>query len=317
MSLYSLRHASIWWRDLSTLGNEFTGEEAWFRRVTRLRVGRGDKVRFWKDSWCGPAPFCELFPDLYEACRNKNGEVQQFGMWTDGRWRWSINVAGDNASRAYLNDILRDVSLCVHRDDVWVWCSGSKQQFSVKECYNWLMNSFAGSQIGDELAAACDKLWKTNVPTKAKVLVWRLFIERLPTRDALARRGVPLHADDTVCVGCLSEPESANHVFFRCSLAKDVWRKVCLWAEIIDINEIDTVSHFCRFGQQLGGRKLKRMKFMIWIATVWALWNARNRKIFQGVECNINNIVTHVKMISWGWFSARGEVNIVGIMGIG
>lgn len=171
------------------------------------------------------------------------------------------------------------------------------------------MNFYAGTQFGAEIVAACVKLWKTNVPTKAKVLVWRLFIDRLPTRDALVRRGVITPGAETRCVCCLREEECANHLFFGCNRTKYAWRRILAWAGVADLNETDAVMHFCRFGQQLMGRKLKRLKFVLWIATIWAIWHARNKKIFEGIACNINSIVSHVKMLSWGWFVSRGGSN--------
>lgn len=111
ISHYSMRNASIWWRDISVLGNEFSGDENWFKRVTHLRVGRGDKVLFWKDSWCGTSPFCQLFPDLYDACLNKNDVVQKHGVWNNGMWRWNIIVDGDTTNLNDLQVILRDVTL--------------------------------------------------------------------------------------------------------------------------------------------------------------------------------------------------------------
>lgn len=66
-----IRKASLWWRDISNLGNDFTKDEGWFKKVTSLKIGKGDKAMFWKDTWCGAVPFSTLFPDLYEVAGGK------------------------------------------------------------------------------------------------------------------------------------------------------------------------------------------------------------------------------------------------------
>lgn len=37
-----------------------------FVNQTRFKVGRGNRVKFWKDVWCGNRPLMEEFPCLFE-----------------------------------------------------------------------------------------------------------------------------------------------------------------------------------------------------------------------------------------------------------
>jgi hypothetical protein len=44
---------------------------------------------------------------------------------------------------------------------------------------------------------------------------------------------------------------------------------------------------------------------LVWIATVWSLWVARNKFLFEGKSPCLHDIVFNVKFLSWSWFSLR------------
>lgn len=44
---------------------------------------------------------------------------------------------------------------------------------------------------------------------------------------------------------------------------------------------------------------------LIWLATVWVLWKARNDRIFNGVSLEVDDIVDEVKVLSWRWILCR------------
>ncbi|MFS7901574.1 putative reverse transcriptase zinc-binding domain-containing protein [Helianthus anomalus] len=62
------------------------------------------------------------------------------------------------------------------------------------------------------------------------MFVWQATEGRIPTKDALARRGIPIIND--LCPDCGWEQESANHTLVSCMHAKAVWWQVCIWLQI-------------------------------------------------------------------------------------
>ncbi|KAF1888616.1 hypothetical protein Lal_00011390 [Lupinus albus] len=63
-------------------------------------------------------------------------------------------------------------------------------------------------------------LWKSNAPLKVLTFAWRLFQDRIPTKDALLKRGIPLNnGGDLHFVFCNDTPETANHLFSTCKLS--------------------------------------------------------------------------------------------------
>jgi len=55
-------------------------------------------------------------------------------------------------------------------------------------------------------------LWYKNIPSKVSLFAWRLFRNRLPTRDNLARRNI-LHNNDSACVADCGNVETVQHLF--------------------------------------------------------------------------------------------------------
>lgn len=73
-----------------------------------------------------------------------------------------------------------------------------------------------------------DTVWHKHVPLKVSLFAWRLFHERLPTKDNLARHRV-LHTDDTMCMGACGELETADNLLFSCDTFGSVWSFILQW----------------------------------------------------------------------------------------
>lgn len=69
-----------------SLGTEYTEDEMWFNKVTKIQLGRGNVAKRWLDCWCGPTLFNVLFSDLFTIRERKNGVVEQFGTWRGDTW---------------------------------------------------------------------------------------------------------------------------------------------------------------------------------------------------------------------------------------
>lgn len=62
---------------------------------------------------------------------------------------------------------------------------------------------------------------------------WKLLLGRLPTRDALARRGVPLNgACGSLHPLCSEVEECIHHLFLNCSFSYAEWVKVYEWVRV-------------------------------------------------------------------------------------
>ncbi|GJV55226.1 reverse transcriptase domain-containing protein [Tanacetum coccineum] len=65
---------------------------------------------------------------------------------------------------------------------------------------------------------------------RVNVFMWRLSLDRLPHRLNLSSRGMDIPTIS--CPSCNANVESANHVFFECDIATDMWKLVFRWCDI-------------------------------------------------------------------------------------
>nr|GEX31593.1 RNA-directed DNA polymerase, eukaryota [Tanacetum cinerariifolium] len=68
--------------------------------------------------------------------------------------------------------------------------------------------------------------WVKPIPIKVNVFEWKVGLNKLPTRLNLSMRG--LEIGSISCPICGAHVESTSHLFFSCSMVKDVLRKISL-----------------------------------------------------------------------------------------
>ncbi|GKE50604.1 RNA-directed DNA polymerase, eukaryota [Tanacetum coccineum] len=67
------------------------------------------------------------------------------------------------------------------------------------------------------------------------------MLNKLPTKVNLDRKGVDVGS--ILCPICSEDVESANHIFFSCEMAKDLWALFARWWEL-DIPVFDNFSEW-------------------------------------------------------------------------
>ncbi|KAF1894783.1 hypothetical protein Lal_00021077 [Lupinus albus] len=72
--------------------------------------------------------------------------------------------------------------------------------YFVKSVYSSIIFSSLESNFS---AYPFQQLWKSKAPLKVISFAWRLFLDRIPTRDALSRRGVSMiNGGGASCTHC-------------------------------------------------------------------------------------------------------------------
>jgi len=93
----------------------------------------------------------------------------------------------------------------------------------VKSTYSYL------TTIDSNLNEGFDSfLWLKAVPLKVNIFIWRLFLNRLPTKDNLFMRGVN-DVTQLPCVALCGVSEDHNHLFCRCDVYGQLWSLVTKW----------------------------------------------------------------------------------------
>lgn len=82
---------------------------------------------------------------------------------------------------------------------------------------------------GDKPPVASKKVFYSNVVRpRAVFILWLLFMGRLSTKDRLTKFGI---TTDGLCCFC-GAMESADHLFFHCSITAPLWSAILTWTGI-------------------------------------------------------------------------------------
>jgi len=125
-------------------------------------------------------------------------------------------------------------------------------------------------------------------------------------------RGV-LDADACQCVSGCGSVEDASHLFLLCPCFGLLWPMLRHWIGFDDIDHCDISSHFVQFIHSTGGLKAQRAFLqLIWLLTVWVLWNERNNRLFNMKESSMIQLLDKVKYYSLWWLKANKAIFIFG-----
>ncbi|VFQ95590.1 unnamed protein product [Cuscuta campestris] len=119
-------------------------------------------------------------------------------------------------------------------------------------------------------------VWNKLTIPKHKFILWLICRGKLQTKCMLARF-LPI---DTLCQFCLKEQEDIEHLLCKCEYARDIYRKLL---PSLGYNfEGRNLKEVIRDSLKIKPLRKRREIISTYAATAYAIWKARNQKIFQG-----------------------------------
>ncbi|KAL6555052.1 hypothetical protein OROGR_006310 [Orobanche gracilis] len=171
----------------------------------------------------------------------------------------------------------------------------------VKDAPDWRVQqstpNFLGKKFYELLRPSITKVnWKEFMMNnfaspKAKLILWLALRGRLATKERLAKFTT---LPDINCVFCNSDIESVNHITLNCSVVQQVWKAIMAWfgdPSIISVGQSDIQQMAVKIRGEKPARRL--LKALI-TELIYAIWLARNKKIFQGTAADFNQILRNV-----------------------
>ncbi|GAU21182.1 hypothetical protein TSUD_10990 [Trifolium subterraneum] len=247
------RRGSSWWREILKIRDDESVGGTWFAESIVRRVGDGNDTFFWNDSWLGCVPLSVRFRRLYELSLHQTSTVDAMCVkgWEEGEaaWQWRRQLwAWEEEELAECKALLLNVILQLNISDRWIWRHDIENGYSVMVAYALLTSM--DRQGAD---ANSDLIWHKQVPVKVSLLVWRLFRNRLPTKDNLAARHV-ISLDSQLCVNGCGGLETAQHLFLSCPAFVPLWGEVSSWIGILHVASNSLSDHFVQFIHSSGGQ---------------------------------------------------------------
>nr|GEV43132.1 hypothetical protein [Tanacetum cinerariifolium] len=251
-SLSNRSHNSSTWRSILNSIQRLKDHGIDLFSFCTRKVGNGHNTSFWFDVWCGNQQLKALFPcifnlDLDKRCSIANRlVVQDWSSVLRRRPRGGAEFVQLDALTSFIGSF----SLSGRRD-FWVWSLGGNEGFSVASVRG-LVDSILLDNCHDATS------WNQYLPIKVNVFVWRLMLNRLPSRVNLDRRNIEV--DSLLCSSCLEDIETINHTFFNCGLAKDLWALLAKWWEL-DVLVCGNFSEYVPMVGALPGTPEQKLKW--------------------------------------------------------
>ncbi|GJW41454.1 RNA-directed DNA polymerase, eukaryota, reverse transcriptase zinc-binding domain protein [Tanacetum coccineum] len=110
-------------------------------------------------------------------------------------------------------------------------------------------------------------------------VIWRLSLDRLPHRLNLSLRGTDISTIS--CSSCNANVESANHIFFECTIASDMWKLVYRWCDIPFVQALSFEAFKDWFSSWHAPKDKKHKLYVISASVLWWLWRFRNSVTFN------------------------------------
>ncbi|KAJ9547496.1 hypothetical protein OSB04_020039 [Centaurea solstitialis] len=141
-------------------------------------------------------------------------------------WTWSwVNTTEAERLADKVEDLeilLKDVVLR-NGVDKWCWEGDSDGEYTVSS-----LRGIIDGVLNPPNDNMC--FWNNWLPLRIKCFMWRLLLNRIPTRTNLSKRGV--NTPSLLCPLCNLEEETVDHLFCSCSAVKDLWKWMCDWCMI-------------------------------------------------------------------------------------
>nr|GEW74609.1 RNA-directed DNA polymerase, eukaryota [Tanacetum cinerariifolium] len=204
----SSSYGSAWIGILKAVANlKFKGVD--LLGYCKIVLGNGQSTQFWHDIWLDNMALKVKFPRLYQLENHKDATVANKlhcpGLTSTFRRTPRSDIEGQQFSK--LTHLISLVSLSPSSDR-WSWTLNGTGDFSMKSVREWIDSQVLPS-------SSPSSSWSKFIPIKVNVFLWRMFLDRLPTRPNLVNRGLIIPC--IICPICGAAAESRNHLFFGCS----------------------------------------------------------------------------------------------------
>ncbi|KAF1886536.1 hypothetical protein Lal_00045769 [Lupinus albus] len=157
---------------------------------------------------------------LYNLSTLRDGLICDYRHWVGDKWEWNVTWRRDLFTWEidFTNSFLQDLNQLIfhsNKADFWEWIHDKSKVYSVQSAYKALSSQVQHHHFTN---LHPNLIWKSNAPLKVLSFAWHLFQDKIPTKDVLLKRGIPLTSGGGLnCVLCNDFPEFVNHLFSSCT----------------------------------------------------------------------------------------------------
>ncbi|CAA7035330.1 unnamed protein product [Microthlaspi erraticum] len=146
-------------------------------------------------------------------------------------------------------------------------------------------------------------IWSRKTSPKLQVFLWKLANGALALGSSLSSRGLAIASNCQFC----GEPETCDHLLFHCAFAKEIW-SLAPFKDQLDSHQVQTFAEALKSSfkwKVLPPIGVEAGSLFPWIC--WAIWGARNRRIFENRTCERFDAITKAIADAREWKAAQPE----------
>lgn len=145
--------------------------------------------------------------------------------------------------------------------------------------------------------------WNSWVPIKLSVLLWRIRLLSIPTRERLSYKEILL--ESILCPICSCRVETIEHLFSGCSKLCDIWTRIAIWWGIQIPDHMSVHSLIMRSDSfSMRGGQRKAFDAVV-ITCFWCIWNFTNSTIYGSTTPKKSFLFDDVVYWAFLWISSR------------
>lgn len=134
-------------------------------------------------------------------------------------------------------------------------------------------------------------LWKTCILPKHRFILWLFSHGKLLSRDRQP------YIDNKMCVLCDTQEESMAHLFFKCAKSKAIWTDIRQWLGMVKCMESARTILKAFRSTYRGNSYISKLRSNALAATIYQIWNARNRALFENEAPVVEDIVRKIQIV--------------------
>lgn len=261
----------------------------------RWRVGNGKSINIWTQPWVPNTADgklqTEIIPQLEDTTVASLLKVDDM--------KWEEEILYDLFEQGDVERILNIPLSNRDTPDYLYWGWDEKGDYSVRSCYR----AQQAAHIQTE-EAKWTSMWKLKILPKVKNMLWRACTDCLPTAEALWKKFVPCRLE---CIHNDADMESTLHIFAECGVARACFRvaKLNIQLEGFTLNiQLEGFTDFKEwFGHNLSSLCTEKQIMLAMLC--WALWEARNQKIWNNINLTPRAIVEGARSLWTSWSEAQ------------
>lgn len=137
-------------------------------------------------------------------------------------------------------------------------------------------------------------IFKPGIFPKHRITFWMFAHKKLLTKHR------QVYISDKQCMLCGDHAEDFDHLLFKCKISCDLWDRMRNWMGLLKKMQSENALLNAFRGIYRGSTNLHKRRIATTAATIYHIWDMRNRRIFQGEVPDLNQIVRKIKTIIHG-----------------